>query len=112
MVNQGKNEWQNRLNAMLEALDAEEELGRQDRAVVTLDQQSIGRLSRMDAMQRQAMAEAQSRRKESQRVRIRAALSRIEDGEFGECFDCGEEIERKRLELDPTVPKCLSCAKG
>ena len=52
------------------------------RAPVTLDQQSVGRLSRMDAMQQQAMAAAQ------------------------------EAIPDKRLEIDPMAEKCVRCASG
>jgi DnaK suppressor protein len=83
-----------------------------DRATVTLDQQSVGRLSRMDAMQRQAMAQATARRRQTRGARITAALARIERGEFGYCQDCGEEIGQERLTLDPTLPTCVSCARG
>lgn len=84
----------------------------EDRATVVLDQQSVGRLSRMDALQRQAMAQATERRRQGRTARISATLQRIEDGEFGYCVDCGEEIGRARLELDPTLPTCVSCARG
>ena len=84
----------------------------EDRATVTLDQQSVGRLSRMDAMQRQAMAQATARRRRERESRIAAALRRIDDGEFGYCLECGEDIGRKRLNLDPTLPNCVSCANG
>ena len=77
-----------------------------------LDQQSVGRLSRMDAMQRQAMAQATQRRRNARAQRVKAALQRMEDGEFGFCQDCGDDIEKARLDLDPTVPTCVSCAKG
>ena len=83
-----------------------------DRAPVELDQQSVGRLSRMDAMQVQAMASAQSRRRAADRRRIEAALRRCEEGEFGFCTECGEEIAEKRLELDPAAPLCVACASG
>ena len=101
-----------RLNAELAALEEEEENSAQDRQTVMLDQQSVGRLSRMDAMQRQAMAAATARRRAARRQRIAAALERIDEDEFGYCQDCGEEIALARLELDPTTPSCLSCAKG
>lgn len=92
---------------------AEEDVGSlEDRATVTLDQQSVGRLSRMDAMQRQAMAQATARRRQGRDARITAALARIDNGEFGYCQDCGEEIGLKRLTLDPTLPNCVSCARG
>lgn len=84
----------------------------EDRATVTLDQQSVGRLSRMDALQRQAMAQAAARRRLGREARIEAALKRIDDGEFGYCLECGEEIGLKRLSLDPTLPSCVSCAHG
>lgn len=96
----------------LTALDLEDELGRQGQQTVELDQQSVGRLSRMDALQNQAMAKAGQVRRNQMRLRIAAALKRLEEGEFGYCIDCGESIPAKRLELDPTVPKCLSCASG
>jgi DnaK suppressor protein len=100
------------LQAEREALLAEQGSGAGERAIVTLDQQSVGRLSRMDAMQRQAMAQATARRRQARASRIEAALGRIEDGEFGYCQDCGEEIGSRRLELDPTLPTCVSCARG
>jgi DnaK suppressor protein len=81
-----------------------------DRKPVELDQQSVGRLSRMDAMQGQAMAAAIEARRAGRSRAIAAALSRMEDGEFGYCEDCGEPIALKRLDLDPTVTRCISCA--
>jgi len=82
-----------------------EEAGTADqRAPVELDQQSVGRLSRMDAMQVQAMAQEASRRRGAQLRRIAAALARMGEGEFGYCIKCGEEIGHRRLELDPAVP--------
>lgn len=83
-----------------------------DRRPVELDQQSVGRLSRMDAMQVQAMAKASEQRRQNHLRKIDAALKRIEKDEFGYCVACGEEIAPKRLELDPTVPRCIDCAEG
>jgi len=37
------------------------------------------------------------------------ALRRLDDGEFGECMNCGEAVETKRLEAVPWSPFCLSC---
>ncbi len=78
--------------------------------VVELDQSKVGRLSRMDAMQVQAMAKESVRRREVQLRNIAAALQRIEDGEYGRCQNCDEVINPKRLEVDPTVLYCISCA--
>ncbi|GAB4538341.1 MAG: TraR/DksA C4-type zinc finger protein [Parvularculaceae bacterium] len=96
-----------RKRAELVALDAASEA---DRETVALDQQSVGRLSRMDAMQRQAMAKAQARRREQEIARINAALARLDAGEYGECLECGEAIAPKRLGLDPAAALCIACA--
>ena len=85
-------------------------LAEDDRATVELDQQSVGRLSRMDALQRQAMAEASERSRAIELQKINAALRRIEDGEYGYCMECGEEIAAKRLEIDPAASHCIRCA--
>lgn len=93
-------------------LSAENAATVESRNTVMLDQQSVGRLSRMDALQQQAMAQATQRRRDGRNLRIDAALNRIEIDEFGYCQECGVLIDKKRLDLDPTVPACLSCAKG
>lgn len=95
-----------------EEIRGTEKASAEDRGTVTLDQQSVGRLSRMDAMQRQAMAQATSRRRAGRDARIAAALRRIEEGEFGFCQECGEEIATRRLALDPTLAICVPCAQG
>jgi DnaK suppressor protein len=77
---------------------------------VELDQSSVGRLSRMDALQSQAMAQENKRRREVQLVRIQAALERLETGDYGYCASCGEEISPRRLEVDPANPFCIACA--
>ena len=79
---------------------------------VELDQTTQGRLSRMDAMQVQAMAQETERRRQSEIQRIDAALQRLKDGEYGYCVACGEDIEPKRLSYDPAVPNCLRCASS
>ena len=79
-------------------------------AVVELDQSKVGRLSRMDAMQAQAMAQATANRRALKLRRIQAALERIDAGEYGRCQSCDEEISPKRLEIDPTTLYCIRCA--
>ena len=81
-----------------------------DRKPVELDQQSVGRLSRMDAMQQQAMAAAQETRRHGRIKALGAAIRRIEAGEFGYCDGCGDFIGLPRLELDPTIMRCRDCA--
>jgi DnaK suppressor protein len=101
-----------RLEQMAQELDEAEALGRDGQRTVELDQQSVGRLARMDALQNQAMAQAGGRRREVMARRIAAALERLDDGSYGECLECGEEIAEGRLAQDPTVPLCISCASG
>ena len=79
-------------------------------APVELDQQVQGRLSRMDALQGQAMAQATNERRRVEIAQIDAALDRIEADEFGYCVECGEEIAPKRLELNPAIARCVECA--
>ena len=81
------------------------------RNIVALDQTSVGRLSRMDAIQQQAMANATHARREAEGRQINAALRRLEDDEFGYCEACGEDIPEARLVLSPTACKCVSCSR-
>ncbi|WP_020591801.1 TraR/DksA family transcriptional regulator [Kiloniella laminariae] len=80
------------------------------RDVVELDQTRVGRLSRMDALQSQAMSLESERRRQAELERITATLARLESGQFGYCLKCDEEIQLKRLELDPTTTLCVACA--
>lgn len=40
---------------------------------------------------------------------IEEALNRIADGSYGECVNCGEEIQPKRLDAIPWTPHCIRC---
>ena len=77
-----------------------------------LDQARVGRLSRMDAMQAQAMSVETGRRRRQQLVDIDAALQRIENGDYGECFECSEVIKPGRLEANPMATLCIDCAEA
>lgn len=79
---------------------------------VELDQTRFGRLSRIDALQSQAMAVELERRRMVELQRIESALGRIEEGEYGYCVRCDEEIPVKRLEKNPATPNCVDCASG
>lgn len=41
--------------------------------------------------------------------KIDEALIRIEEGTFGECDECGEDIELRRLEARPVATLCIAC---
>ena len=85
--------------------------GVEERRPVELDQQSVGRLSRMDALQVQAMAHATESRRQIRLQRIKAALERLKSGEFGYCVECGDDIPAARLAIDPTTPRCVDCTR-
>jgi DnaK suppressor protein len=81
-------------------------------APVTLDHSRVGRLSRMDAMQQQAMAQAAARLTAVEEQRIRTALDRLKSGDYGLCMNCDEEISEGRLRADPSVLTCIACAQA
>lgn len=76
---------------------------------VSLDQASVGRLSRMDALQQQAMALGLQERMGIRIRRIEAALARLEAGRFGKCCQCGTDVEPGRLQADATTVFCAGC---
>ena len=99
-----------RLEARLAPL--REELVRTAAAATTveLDQTTQGRLSRMDAMQQQAMAAGLAERLRTEIRKTEAALDRVANGSYGECCRCGAEIPAARLAADPAAPFCTDCA--
>lgn len=90
---------------------ADKKSQKKDSAPVELDQARLGRLSRMDAMQQQAMSQATARLLEIEMQRIKTAQGRMESGEYGYCIMCEEEIAEKRLRFDPSLLTCISCAQ-
>ena len=77
---------------------------------VPLDQNSVGRLSRMDAMQAQAMAQAGQQQQQNQLKLIADALERIDSNSYGYCLQCDDDIALARLEIEPTACYCINCA--
>lgn len=100
------------LEALRETLSSDEPEADKAAQPVALDQASVGRLSRMDAMQHQAMALETQRRNAVRLKRVEQALVRIEQGDYGLCEDCDERINPKRLRFDPTTTLCLACASA
>ncbi len=104
------NDWRDKLLTLRAELQSVAAIGEESAAVVELDQSKVGRLSRMDAMQAQAMAKASSNRRQVMLAKITAALVRIDDGNYGLCRECEEPISPKRLDIDPTAILCIECA--
>ena len=101
------------LRTSLGALKAEIEatLSRSQEAAqpVQLDQQAIGRVSRIDAIQQQKMVEANRARQKIRLSQVKAALNAIDEDDYGYCRRCEEEIELRRLMAKPESAICLDC---
>jgi len=82
---------------------------REAAGTVALDQSKVGRLSRMDALQAQQMAQETARRRQIQLQKIDGALRRMDAGEYGYCLICDEEIALARLGFDPASTRCVGC---
>ena len=102
--------YRERLMQLRQDLEAVQAAGDEAAATVELDQSRVGRLSRMDALQAQSMSMETRRRRELKLKAIEGALARIERSDFGQCFECGEAIDPRRLDFDPTTTRCIHCA--
>ncbi len=90
-------------------LEAVLEAGEASSQTVQLDQTAVGRISRMDAMQVQAMAQANVRSLRQRLEMVDNALRMVEEGEYGDCRRCAEPIGYRRLKAKPETPFCLDC---
>ena len=86
--------------------------GEDDAASPVEPDRAIGRLTRQDAMQAQQMALELKRRNKVRLEQVERALTRLEEGTFGLCTRCEEEIGAARLEVKPETPVCVECAGG
>ena len=93
-----------RRNELKELIDSTEDGARP----VSLEQ-PIGRLSRMDALQQQSMSQASQQVAAQRLEQVKAALHRIDAGDYGCCLECEETIEFARLQARPEAPFCLDC---
>lgn len=100
-----------RLERRRDEIVERENATKEAREPVELDQARIGRLSRFEALQNQAMAQDVERRRKIELQRIESALERIDTGDYGYCLNCEEAIPLARLEFDPAVATCIDCAK-
>ena len=103
--------YRSKLEAEISELRSLRDSSRQSRAPVLLDQQSVGRLSRMDAMQQQSMDLAKEERRAKRLAILAAALKRMDEDEFGYCLSCGQDIPPARLDVDPAITLCVDCVR-
>ena len=81
----------------------------EDAAPVTLDQQAVGRLSRMDAMQQQQMALASMSHVRAHLNRVERAMTALQGEDYGYCHECDQPISWARLQIRPDSPLCVAC---
>lgn len=103
-----------RFKQQLEELEAELRDSVEGKADATAPVQvdsSIGRLSRMDAIQSQQMALGLKARQQQALLRVQNALKAIANGTYGECRRCKGPIATERLEAQPDAVFCVTCAE-
>ena len=98
-----------RLEGLTKEINEDLSASKDSAGIVELDT-SIGRLSRMDAMQNQQMVLELRRRQENQLLRIQNAIKRVDQGQYGLCGKCKKPIAEERLEASPDVVMCVRCA--
>lgn len=98
-----------RLAMLMAQVEGDLAMAQESAGTVELDQSSVGRLSRMDALQQQAMAQASIQRLTVRKRRIVAALDRVACGTYGCCCECGGAVEADRLACDATTLFCADC---
>ncbi len=102
-------EFEDRINALIRQLQSEVQRSSDDTAAVAPDN-AIGRISRMDSIVSQEVAKAAVAQKQQRIIDLHAARMRLEEGSFGMCVVCLEDIEKERLDAAPEATRCLACA--
>ena len=99
-----------RLEQLLAELTQLNDGAEQGSAIVDLDQSRVGRLSRMDALQNQAISQTAMFNRAQLIQQVKSAIKRIDTGEYGICVNCEEPINPRRLDHNPAAPLCIRCA--
>lgn len=103
-----------RFKKQLEALEAELSAAVEGKADSTAPVQvdsSIGRLSRMAAIQSQQLALGLKARQQQQLLRVQNALKSVANGTYGQCRRCKSPIALEHLEAQPNAGFCVPCAE-
>jgi len=96
----------------------QEEIVKIEKAIVPLldatkpisPENSIGRVSRMDAINNKGVAEAALRSAKTKLSKLQIALTKIDNPDFGNCSMCKRPIQSERLMYMPESTKCVRCA--
>lgn len=101
--------YKDKLEAVL--LEIEDYLSKsEDAAEAVSPDKSLGRLSRMEAMQDQQLVLEVRRRQKRRKAEVFNAISRLEQDQYGKCIFCGSQIAEERLDAFPEVQTCTKCA--
>lgn len=99
----------NTINLQLEELEEQLLLTQESSKTVELDQALAGRVSRIDAIQQQKLAQAGLGRAKLKYRQLTQTLSQLDFDDFGYCQECGEEIKVARLLIKPESCYCIEC---
>lgn len=100
-----------RLEKILAELVDANSSAKQAAATVDLDQSRVGRLSRMDALQNQAISQSALSMRKQEIQQTKSALLRLDSGDYGLCVICDEVIDPRRLDHNPAAAMCIVCAE-
>ncbi len=97
----------------------EKEIVKTERKIAEFDEMAapvspddaIGRVSRMDAINNKSVTEAALRQAKTKLSKLRHALHRVDEENFGRCKRCGQAIPVMRVVLMPQSPYCVNCAR-
>ena len=101
----------NRFQAILTAKVAELERFNRNREGITIER-SADQLEEIQAASLRALAVSNLDREYNELRNVRAAIRRIEEGSFGTCQECGEDIHPKRLAAVPWATFCIRCQEA
>lgn len=104
-----KAELKRKIKSMISSLQIEiEEL--QELTKPISPENSLGRITRMDAINNKSVAEASLRNRKRKLGKMHVALANIDEDGYGQCKRCKKTINPKRLLLMPESDKCVNCA--
>ncbi len=109
MTREDKEELRQKIEALI--IKYENDIAETEKMVQPVKpENSLGRISRMDAINNKSVMEASLRNKVSKRNKLKFALTQIDNEGFGLCQNCKKPINPKRLMFMPESTKCIRCA--
>lgn len=109
LLNSQKSQLVESINQEITILKQQIQLAQPSSQSVQLDQTLAGRVSRIDAIQQQKMAESALVRDSKRLDQLERSLQAISLESFGTCVECDEAIPFKRLLVKPESELCVGC---